>query len=386
MISCFVLCMVIQVYPQGCSIKVDMLRGQKKPVFVDERDKLVIPQNGQINVVPNGIIKLLCPNDNTFTIERTNLLQAICISGTTFRILQKNQDIRSLECAKPVKGDATNTRTTCGGQQGNIIILGFQMNNINLQIVEVCYSNSRGIPLYSGHELLGRLVASFQKTDRLSSFQTTLLNGQIDANMVFKKENEMANFNKLLGTTQNINTNSYLAKGHLAPTGDFPFNSWQSATFFYVNVAPQWQSINNGNWKIIENLSRDTAKYYNNTLQVYTGTHDVLELTHANGSKIKMFMVPDKMLLPIPKFIWKILYLETAKKAIAFISLNNPFAKTLATTDKLCTDVCDRYGWKRAASTDGSKGFIYCCDVRDFLQGVQTAPRITVNGILESPR
>lgn len=43
----------------------------------------------------------------------------------------------------------------------------------------------------------------------------------------------------------------YFARGHLAPDGDFVHIYEQNATYYFVNVVPQWQIINNGNWKVI---------------------------------------------------------------------------------------------------------------------------------------
>ena len=39
---------------------------------------------------------------------------------------------------------------------------------------------------------------------------------------------------------------------------------WQEASYYYSNAAPQWQTINNGNWKDVEytvrKLSRETGR------------------------------------------------------------------------------------------------------------------------------
>lgn len=42
----------------------------------------------------------------------------------------------------------------------------------------------------------------------------------------------------------------FLARGHLAPDADYPLLGEQDATYYYSNVVPQWQSINNANWKV----------------------------------------------------------------------------------------------------------------------------------------
>ena len=41
--------------------------------------------------------------------------------------------------------------------------------------------------------------------------------------------------------------------------GDFIDAASQDATYYYINVAPQWQSFNNGNWKELESDTRNLA-------------------------------------------------------------------------------------------------------------------------------
>ena len=43
----------------------------------------------------------------------------------------------------------------------------------------------------------------------------------------------------------------YFARGHLSPDADFLTEMEADATYQYVNVVPQWQAFNNGNWKVI---------------------------------------------------------------------------------------------------------------------------------------
>ena len=55
---------------------------------------------------------------------------------------------------------------------------------------------------------------------------------------------------------------NFLAKGHLAPDAAFVYQEEADATYFYINVAPQFQSINNQNWKAIETATREIAERY----------------------------------------------------------------------------------------------------------------------------
>ena len=61
----------------------------------------------------------------------------------------------------------------------------------------------------------------------------------------------------------------YIARGHLAPNADFMNYAWQDATFTFIDVAPQWQSFNAGNWLDVENGIRYLAEYFYGTLQVH---------------------------------------------------------------------------------------------------------------------
>lgn len=162
---------------------------------------------------------------------------------------------------------------------------------------------------------------------------------------MYSIENQKKRFTALLGSADKIKNNNkhYLAKGHLTPDADGIFNTWQMATYYYINVFPQWQVINNGNWKGIENLVRKKASIYNEPVEVYTGIHEVLkyngiEITLDVGGKLKA-----------PKWIWKVLiHRGKVDKGIAFLTLNDPYAvryEPLCVGSKCVEDRCADYQW-----------------------------------------
>ena len=53
---------------------------------------------------------------------------------------------------------------------------------------------------------------------------------------------------------------NWFAKGHLSPDAAFVYQREQDATYFYINAAPQFQSFNNGNWKQLEEVTREMAE------------------------------------------------------------------------------------------------------------------------------
>jgi DNA/RNA endonuclease G (NUC1) len=58
----------------------------------------------------------------------------------------------------------------------------------------------------------------------------------------------------------------YLARGHLAARSDFVYSTHQRATFWFINTAPQWQTFNSGNWKVLEDNLREYENY--NQIQI----------------------------------------------------------------------------------------------------------------------
>ena len=69
-----------------------------------------------------------------------------------------------------------------------------------------------------------------------------------------------------------------------------------------MNVGPQWQCFNAGNWLNVEN----GVRYYiedagtDIDLIVYTGSHGVLQLADTNGDMVDIYLVPETNQLPVP--------------------------------------------------------------------------------------
>ena len=86
----------------------------------------------------------------------------------------------------------------------------------------------------------------------------------------YKKTKQTATIKKLLGTNNNLldgthiidtdKGSNYLARGHLSPDAAFIEGAEQDATYYFFNVAPQFQSFNNRNWKQLESFTREMAE------------------------------------------------------------------------------------------------------------------------------
>lgn len=76
-----------------------------------------------------------------------------------------------------------------------------------------------------------------------------------------------------LKKVQNSKDARKLSIGHLTANADFDTMPERAATFYFWNVAPQWQITNGGNYKLVEIITRNIVSDYKRPLDVYTGTH-----------------------------------------------------------------------------------------------------------------
>lgn len=314
-----------------------------------------------------------------------------------------------LRCRYKIKASIKkSTEEACGDGGGKSMTIGHPIRaGVWFTLVKVCYDYSRWIALYTEHEIPGKEIecegekfgsaeelltsSSFvfavrSKNDYRPSFSTSGAEG-VPAEVVYRRAYQKARLGVLLGSAavaeKYVNEDSYLARGHLAPDADFVYSSGQFGTYFYVNVVPQWQAINSGNWRRIETLARKRAESLNGTLRVYTGSHGVLKLRDLGGDPVEIYLWKNS--LPVPEVLWKILYDAPGKRAVVFLTVNDPFLDKTG-YNYLCNDVCDSYGWQDEHWTDSSRGLVYCCGYEEFRDAVRAAPRIQVDQVLESPR
>ena len=232
---------------------------------------------------------------------------------------------------------------------------------------------------------------------RPSTFKTTEVPTEIGPAAAYTKAAQLKRFETILGSESAaqvyITDKSFLARGHLACDADGVFDSWQTATYFYINVVPQWQSMyvfnvfyvvvlfclililnsfysfdlnsNNGNWKAVEFAVRAKAALLESEVIVFTGAHDVLKLDNKNIS-----LVPGGIF--VPKWSWKILKDPISNSGIAFLTLNNPFITS--NPSMLCTDVCAQYNWSITNSKVFDKGYTVCCEVPDLMNKIASIP------------
>jgi DNA/RNA endonuclease G (NUC1) len=280
--------------------------------------------------------------NNLFVLDNKTSLTAICVSGNSFDINNKKYSVSEFnECYNQISGNVLNTNLKCSNGSGSLINIGFQLNDGRgfVNLIDVCYDKRKGSAIYTKHILQGNAIKNAMKSSvRPSTFKTAEVPPNIEASKSFTKANQFKRFQQVFDhdTAQEFLNKTYLARGHLSPDGDFIFVSWQFSTYYYINVVPQWQSINNANWKHVESAIRSKADKLKTDCMIYTGGFDVLKL---NNKKISL--EPDG--LEVPKWSWKIVKITSDNTGIAFLTLNNPFATSKP--KDLCQDICNDSGW-----------------------------------------
>lgn len=210
-----------------------------------------LPDNqGIITIRTYDPIKLDCTKNNPVVLRgQTIAYPAKCLHNTQVEILKKPEYIESVTCAQPIT-PFIEQHGTCLNQHIKVLI-GFEFsNNRRVNQIEICFDDTEKIPIYSGAIMFAEIAGS-QTGGANPSFKTHPLYKGLSVSDLYKRNNQMTR-------STIININNYFMKGHLSANADFIFKPQRSATFTYLNAAPQWNKLNTGNWKSLEYKVRDT--------------------------------------------------------------------------------------------------------------------------------
>lgn len=285
------------------------------------------------------------------------------------------------ECYNNIKGNTQNNGQICGNGEGVTISVGYKMNPF-VELYQVCYNPTKSAAIYSAHVLQGDSITIKMNGARDDNFRAEGLGvfTQIEIDFMYSQCNQLTVFESIFSSQQTfvVYDLMYFDRCHLAPHADFAMESWKTASNYYINVFPQWNKINRGNWRQVEDKVRDHAKKTGRTFQVFTGTHEILQL---NGEEMYLYPgnpnVPnDPNRIPVPKWSWKIVKDGPADSGIAFVTLNNPYyqAPTPPTSGHFCSDICANYDWDHNVFKTPSKGYTICCNVTELMEKIPIIP------------
>ncbi|XP_072161226.1 salivary protein Tsal2A isoform X2 [Bemisia tabaci] len=292
--------------------------------------------------------------------------------------------IGRMECTERLPAVIDPSGHSCA-KTGTQMEIGFQVGKDLVPLMSLCHDLIKADTLYVEHDLPSKICEATYFEPRPDFQEGPLpLYKDVPLKLIYTKEYQKKLFEELMGSelSEPLLTGKYfLARGHLAPKADFYYATWKWSTFFYANAAPQWQIINAGNWKSLENYVRKVAAKTGEDLRIITGTFGVLKMySPKSRSSVEVLLHSNKVRVPAAFF--KIIQSKATNKAIVAICSNDPFATKDTAPKELCKDIAAQNSWPDDKK-EFSKGRIYFCDVGKFLKQVQTAPKISYKGILQ---
>lgn len=360
-----------------------------------------IPNNREGNVIIQSKQKLYlaCPGSK---LEMGDLdmeeVEVTCKSGK-FTAGKRAINYTSFTCKKRAFYEDRTAKEAlpgCNRERTNrnvrTIDVGFKFKTEKfITILKVCFDDDLKIALYSKF-LLTHAIGAKQLAYPEKNFKTGKSYAPMKSidDMYSKKKYKpkiKEDLNIEEGQHIDFLTSIDLNRGHLSNAGGFLYTEVQKATHMLVNAVPQWSSSNRGNWKKLEDTLNGYVNFEND-LEIYTGTFDVLSAPNlSTGDEVKLYLGQnnDLKFIPIPKWIWKLVYNPHDKSAIVFVLENN--LKNEMYPEKLCAFHSDfiQTGslttWKHSSEPSthiSPKDYIYVCKYHDFKSRVPYAPTVAV--------
>lgn len=361
---------------------------------VDKTGTLSFKSNEQVDInCPGGFINI----SNTVKTESQAI--ATCRTDNNFELLGIFVPLSEVKCTTYPKHEARFSGQKCVGTDLQKILIGFPVSQYEfLPQITVCFDTIQKnavMSMYTLSHAIGGYQVNYPRPD-FSDGGFYDLPESVKTLYTRKHQREVINtaLGLPVGNYKYVHDTDdfYLARGHLTAKADFIYGSQQRSTFYYVNAAPQWQTLNGENWNTLEQNVRDFASERGLDLVVYTGTYGLSSLPSEslNHEPVELFlyygqngMGMKKNALPVPAIFWKVVYDPKSQRGIALVGVNNPYNPKLEFV--LCEDVCAKVDWLTWDRRDFVKGYGYCCEVNELRKTVDYLPKLKVKGLLGEP-
>ncbi|TDG50132.1 hypothetical protein AWZ03_003348 [Drosophila navojoa] len=262
-----------------------------------------------------------------------------------------------MSCSSPMKTTVMKDGRNSDCPQ-TLYIVGYKLEGQQLELYRSCYDGHNGRALYSQSDVYFKKY--FAKRPWVD-FDTDQIVKPIEA-AAYMKHRMYDEFQLVFGKKQQYLPSArelVINRGHLVPSADFLFCDQMASTFRYINVVPQFKSINDGNWEKIERWLRDQVTVQQ-PFRIRTGGIDILRLQDENGNERSACLANDK--LPVPKWIYKVVRDTQGNGLYAFLSYNNIFERQRPPVLSTCQSVACPF----TLPDNPNAGFIYCCNPTNF--------------------
>jgi len=399
-----------------CKINLDKVNGNFPPLLI-QRGDFLFPTSRVLSFAERDELELVCHGsemlqDKTYLKRKDAKVQESsvplkCWRGS-FRLKGSSEKINVEEasCSRKQEPRLIRSQEKCSrvgsdGRRKNLkslvrVSIGWQLGDIFREQIGLCVDEENYGTIWTNHTVRGASI-SFRDIDpsrpafrvdtsgskRFFPWTTSSsMNSMYSKTIAKETVTDLLDGVTALEGETIIETSSsgtdYFAKGHLAPDAAFIYNVMQDATYYFVNVAPQFQSFNNGNWKALEGAVRDLGAQLGRDLEVVTGTHGILEYPDSKNKPTEIFLEKNSSYVPAPLYYWKLVRdLETDTAAV-FIGLNDPHTNT--SPKELCPNRCEEMGWVDWHLDDLDKGYMYCCEVEKAARKIKSIPKVKASG------
>jgi len=410
-----------------CQVNLDKVNGNYPPLLL-QNSKFIFPtekieEERVLNFKEGDSLELFCHGGSdakqaSIYVKRTDRTKKdskVSLNCKSGEFLVSGSDekiaVEKASCNQKQEPRLDRTQEQCSpvGSDGRTdkletlqkVSIGWKIEDTFIEQIGLCIDESNYGTIWTNHTVRGASIAlrdidpkrpSFRadtsaytrKNQRFFTWSTST-----KLNKLYSKRAQKSTVTALLGGVTSIEdepiieTSSsgtdYFAKGHLSPDAAFVYNVLQDATYYFINVAPQFQSFNNGNWKALEGGVRDLGAKLGRDLVVTTGTHEVLEYPDKNNNPTDIFLARIESFVPAPKYYWKVVQDPETKTGAAFIGLNDPHTNVAPV--ELCKNRCSEMNsWVDWGINNLDSGYMYCCSVEDAAKAIKAIPDMTAPG------
>ncbi|EDV58147.2 uncharacterized protein LOC6543384 [Drosophila erecta] len=297
----------------------------------------------RLETVPSGVSLLMYCSP-------TDFVETLCQDNGQFSVRLP------MHCFSPMQ--PTTKRIRDGDCPGDLYAVGYTIEGKDLELYRTCFDSQQGRLLYSQSDVYYKRF--FPKRPFVDFVADEMFSPQEAA--AYMKSNIYFAFKCIYGDGQSYlsSANSLVInRGHMVASADFLFTDQMGSTFRYLNVVPQFKSINDGNWEKVERWVRSQipeSTYF----RVKSGGIGILTLPDTRGVLQSAFLAGSK--IPVPEWTYKVVRYATGNGLYVFLTYNNTFRLERPQ----CPDICYPVNCPIALPNNPSNGFTFCCDPKKF--------------------
>ncbi|KAH8400762.1 hypothetical protein KR009_000776, partial [Drosophila setifemur] len=307
------------------------------------RDSAGAIQLQRRETVPSGVSLLMfC--------SATDMVEAQCLDNGQFSVPLP------MRCGNPMM--PILSKIWDNDCPGTLFVVGYFLERRNLELYRTCFDEGRGRVLYSQSDVYFK---SFFPKRPFVDFLTDEMFSPREASS-YMKSNIYFAFRCIYGDGQHYLPNPralVINRGHLVASADFLFVDQMCSTFRYLNVVPQFKSINDGNWEKIERWLRSQVPQ-ESYFRVKTGGLGILSLPDANGVLQPAFLAGSK--IPVPEWTYKVVRDVSGNGLYVFLTYNNTFLRERPQV----LDFCQPVPCPVSLPNSPDEGYTFCCDPKQF--------------------